>query len=91
MLNMHKQKLPLVPLALRKPCIFLGKGNKAVTNWLKFAEIRDSEGQKEPALQLLEISLRSRARGFESLSLRQIRPQFSRIAVLILHYKQFDK
>ena len=33
----------------------------------------------------------ARTAGSESHPLRQIRPQFSRIAVLILHYKQFDK
>ena len=55
------------------PCIFLGRGKKAVTNSLKIAEIRDSEGQREPALQLLEISLRATARGFESHPLRHMR------------------
>ena len=46
-------------------------GKKAVTNSLIFAEIRDSEGQKEPALQLLEMSCTETYLGFESLTLRQ--------------------
>ena len=55
-----------------QPCRIPKKGNKAVSFGQKNAEIRDSEGQSEPALQLLEISLGAIARGFESLSLRQI-------------------
>ena len=49
---------------------FLGKGNITVTNSPESAKIRDSEGQKELALQLLE-NLRTIARVFESRPLRQ--------------------
>ena len=52
-------------------------GNKAVTFGLKIAEIRDGERRTETMHKVLEISLRSRARGFESLSLRHIEPKIS--------------
>ena len=42
------------PFGLDKILPLLGRGKKAVANSLKFAEIRISEGQIEPALQLLE-------------------------------------
>ena len=56
-----------------------------------FAEIRDSEGQSEPALQLLEISLGEIPRGFESLSLRQMAIQVKkRVAKAALFILQFS-